>query len=216
MVRTTCSAIFAMTRPAAPPSRPSSRLSVSSWRTSRCQLAPSAVRTAISFCRPVARVSSRLATLAHAISSTSVTDPSTTSTASRTSPTTDSTSGTTSMVKVRSRLSFSRMRPAMAATSAFACAIVTPGFRRAMTLKFSSPRRFDGVGAERQRQEDVHLPDAGHGRHDLVVQQELRPEHAGHFELVLRRRRCPAPTPFNVIVLPTMFGSAPNTRFQKP
>ena len=63
--------------PATPPSRPSSTLSVSSWRTSRCQLAPSAVRTAISFCRPVARVSSRLATFAHAISSTSVTEPST-------------------------------------------------------------------------------------------------------------------------------------------
>ena len=34
------------------------------------------MRTAISFCRPVARVSSRFATLAHAISSTSATDPS--------------------------------------------------------------------------------------------------------------------------------------------
>ena len=52
-VRTTYSAAFAMSRPAAPPSRPSSRLSVRSCRTSRCHPAPSAVRTAISFCRLV-------------------------------------------------------------------------------------------------------------------------------------------------------------------
>ena len=49
----------------------SSTLSVNNWRTRRCHPAPSAVRMATSFWRPVARVSRRLATLAHAISSTS-------------------------------------------------------------------------------------------------------------------------------------------------
>ena len=134
IARTTCSATWAIARPAAPPRTPSSTLSVSSWRTSRFQLAPSAVLTAISFCRLVARVSNRLATLAHAISSTSATEPSTTSTATRTLPTTDSTSETTSIVNVRSRLSFSRIRAAIPATSSLACAIVTPGFSRAIRL----------------------------------------------------------------------------------
>ena len=124
----------ATSSPATPPMRPSSAVSVRSWRTSRCQRAPSATRTAISFWRAVARVSNRFATLAHAMSRTSVTEPITTNTARRTLPTTDSTSGTTSIVKVRSRLSFSRIRAAMAATSACACAIVTPGFSRAMRL----------------------------------------------------------------------------------
>ena len=42
----------------------------------RARLAPSAARTAISFCRPSARESSRFATLAQAISSTNPTAPS--------------------------------------------------------------------------------------------------------------------------------------------
>ena len=67
---------------------PSKTLSVSSCRTSRCHPAPSAVRIATSFCRPLARVSRRFATLAQAISSTSATDPSSTSNARRTLPTT--------------------------------------------------------------------------------------------------------------------------------
>ena len=46
-----------------------STLSVSSWRTMRPRPAPSAERTAISRCRTVALDSSRFATLAHAISS---------------------------------------------------------------------------------------------------------------------------------------------------
>ena len=54
-------------------------LSVSSWRASRCQPAPRAVRMATSFSRPAARASRRLATLAQAISRTSATEPSSTS-----------------------------------------------------------------------------------------------------------------------------------------
>ena len=49
-------------------------LSVSSCRTTRHESAPSATRTAISFWRTAARASSRLATFAHAMSSTNATD----------------------------------------------------------------------------------------------------------------------------------------------
>ncbi len=78
---------YASSRPSTPPASASSRLSVSSWRTSRSRLAPSAVRTAISFERAAARASNRLATLAQAMSSTNPTAPSSTSSAGRTSPT---------------------------------------------------------------------------------------------------------------------------------
>ena len=61
--------------PSAPPATASSTLSVSSWRTIRPRLAPSAARTAISFCRASARDSSRFATFAQAMSSTKPTAP---------------------------------------------------------------------------------------------------------------------------------------------
>ena len=54
---------------------PSTTLSVSSWRTIRPRPAPIAARTDISRARAVARASSRLATLAQAMSSTKVTAP---------------------------------------------------------------------------------------------------------------------------------------------
>ena len=60
-------------------------LSVSNCRTMRPRPAPSAARTAISRCRAVARASSRFATFAHAISSTSVTAPIIVNTMRRTS-----------------------------------------------------------------------------------------------------------------------------------
>ena len=52
---------------------PISVLSVSSWRTMRPRSAPKALRMATSRCRVPARASNRLATLAHAINSTSAT-----------------------------------------------------------------------------------------------------------------------------------------------
>ena len=61
---------IAPSSPAAPPSEESTRLSTSICRSRRARLAPSAVRTAISFWREAARASSRLATFADAISST--------------------------------------------------------------------------------------------------------------------------------------------------
>ena len=94
----------APSRPSAPRSRrrcrrrsASTTLSVSSWRTSRIRPAPTAARTTISRPRAEARASSRLATLAQAISSTKATAPSSTNSVCRVSPTTASCSGTTAM-----------------------------------------------------------------------------------------------------------------------
>ena len=53
----------------------SSTLSTSSWRTMRQRVAPSETRTDISRARPAERASSRLATLAQAISRTKPTAP---------------------------------------------------------------------------------------------------------------------------------------------
>ena len=58
-----------------PPMTLNTRLSSSSWRTTRQRVAPMAMRTAISCARAVERESIRLATLAQAISSTSTTAP---------------------------------------------------------------------------------------------------------------------------------------------
>ena len=62
-------------RPSGAETAPSTTLSVSSWRTIRARPAPIAARTEISRLRAVARASSRLATLAQAMSSTKVTAP---------------------------------------------------------------------------------------------------------------------------------------------
>ena len=174
-----------MSSPSAPPISPSSTLSVSSCRTRRCQPAPSAVRIATSFCRPVARVSSRLATLAQAMSSTSATEPSSTSTARRTSPTTCFGSGTTLIVNVRSRLSLSRMRRGDHAHVGLRLLHRHARLEARHQVVVLVAAAVDRVRAERQWEKDVHLPDAGDGRHHLVVQQEVRPEHADDRELVL-------------------------------
>jgi hypothetical protein len=65
----------ASTVPATAPISDSTTASVTSWRTSRPRLAPSASLIPISFCRLEARASSMLATFAQAISSTSPTTP---------------------------------------------------------------------------------------------------------------------------------------------
>ena len=62
--------------PSAPPPSASNTLSVNNWRRIRPRLAPSAARTAISFCRETARESCKFATLAQAISNTNATAPS--------------------------------------------------------------------------------------------------------------------------------------------
>ncbi len=65
-----CSSAYANATPSVAPPSATSTLSVRSWRITRHASAPRATRTAISFDRAVARASSRLATLAHAMRST--------------------------------------------------------------------------------------------------------------------------------------------------
>ena len=71
----TADAHAASSRPAIPPISASTRLSVSSWRTSRPRVAPSDNRMPISFRRAADLASSRLATFAQAMSSTRPTAP---------------------------------------------------------------------------------------------------------------------------------------------
>ena len=116
--------------------RPISTASVSSCRTIRHRPAPSAVRIEISRCRTEARASSRLATLAHAISSTSVTAHIIARIISSTSSGSihDSSGrigGAPALVFVR--VGFRSRRRVTPWRSALACAVVTPGFSRANT-----------------------------------------------------------------------------------
>jgi hypothetical protein len=93
----------------------------------------------------------------------------TTSSVTRTLPTTDWTSGTTSIV----HHGHTGLQPGHDVVVLVAAATF-------------------GVGAKRERQEEIHLLDAGHRRHDLAVEQEVGVEHADNFELrdrVLRRRK---------------------------
>ena len=90
------SARYARSRPSAPPATASTRLSASICITSRRRPAPSAVRIATSFSRTDARTSSRFATFAHAISTTTPTAASSVRSAGRIAPTTCSCSATTS------------------------------------------------------------------------------------------------------------------------
>lgn len=79
----------ANTRPAMPPSTPSTVLSASSCATSRPRPAPMAARTAISRARDAPRASSRFATLPHAMKKTSITAPSRMKRRWRSDPTSD-------------------------------------------------------------------------------------------------------------------------------
>ena len=122
----------ASARPAAAPASASSRLSVRSCRTTRQRPAPSAARIASSRRLPPARISSRLATFAHATSRTSVTAPSRISSGSREEPVSCSRIGTTAAptFSLLSGYCFSR-RLAITCRSACACAAEMPGLSRA-------------------------------------------------------------------------------------
>jgi len=85
--------------PSPPPAAAITTLSVSNCRTRRIRLAPRAVRSAISLRRDAARASSRLATLAQAMSSTTPTAPSNTNSARPVSPTISSRSRRTTVEK---------------------------------------------------------------------------------------------------------------------
>ena len=109
----------------------SSTLSVSSCRATRPRVAPSAVRIASSRRRALARASSRLATLAHAMRSTNPTAPSSTRSGVRTSPVRFSRSETALMPRSLSSVGYSRARAAaMPSSSACACFSDVPALSR--------------------------------------------------------------------------------------
>jgi hypothetical protein len=136
--RTQCKARNATAMPKAPPVNARSTLSVSNWRTIRARVAPSAVRTAISFWRATPRDSCRFARLTHAISRTKATAPSNRYNVRRTLPTTCSRSGT--IPNVRPPLvgytsgNSCRRCAVMVSISACACCTETPGFSLPMML----------------------------------------------------------------------------------
>ena len=125
--------------PAIPPMTASRTLSVSSWRSRRPRLAPSASRTAISRCRAAALESSRLATFAQAISSTAPTTPPSSNAADRICCRGPANASSTRTIATRGRTTsggaFIRVRKkswSTGSSSAPACSIVAPGFSRAM------------------------------------------------------------------------------------
>jgi hypothetical protein len=141
LARSALTASEASTSPAAPPITESTTLSVSSWRTSRPLPAPNATRTATSRSRAAARASSRLATFAQAMSSTSPTAPLKTRSAGRTSPTRSSFIATTSDCSVAFVSGYcSASRFSTPASSAPACCTVTPGLSRPNTVRYSARR----------------------------------------------------------------------------
>ena len=178
-----------------PPARDSNTLSVSNWRTMRARPAPSAERIANSRLRTVARTSSRLATLAQEISSTSPTAPSIISSELRASP-----------------MMLSRNGPTVKCDTPIQCS-GTHGGTRGRRLQL-------GVGL---RHRDARLEQSGHvkeevpvaaGRIKLKRQPEVGPRSATK----------PFPiTPTTVygslpseIDFPTMAGSPPNLRCHRP
>ena len=140
---------------------------------------------ATSFCRAVARVSRRLATFAQAMSSTSVDRPEQHQHGAADVP--------DDLVEQGHDVDRERAIPLVL--------VADPRRNRAdvrIRLLHRHPvletghqvvvlvaAAVDRIGAERQRQEQIHLPDARDRRHDLGVQQELGSEHAGDRELVL-------------------------------
>ena len=125
----------ASSNPAAPPTSPSSALSVSNWRPMRHRLAPRAHRIAISLSRAAECASNRLATFAQAIKSTQPTAHKSTNKACRIGATRRSCKPITLTPRSGSSTPgfCASMRLAVAASSAWACAMVLPGFNRAIT-----------------------------------------------------------------------------------
>ena len=122
-------------RPSVPPRSERTVLSVRSCPSRRERFAPSAIRRAISFCRAALRASSKFTMLAQATSSTKPTAPKSTNNATRIFAAEASSIGFTSMPQFLcvSGKAWSSWRFS-ASSSACACAMVTPGFRRATML----------------------------------------------------------------------------------
>ncbi len=121
-------------RPAAPPASASSTASMKSCWNTRPRPAPSAARIAISLRRPNALARRRLPTLAHAMSRTSATAPSSISKVVRMSPTITSCNGTTVAPHPALACGYSRSsRDEIRSISDWARRTSTPGLRRAIT-----------------------------------------------------------------------------------
>ncbi len=121
--------------PSTPDAPPITRLSANSCRIRRPRVAPSAVRTAISRSRPIARTSERFDTLRHATSSTTSTAPVRMSIIGFASPVTSCVTGRSS-APVHAPVGsgyVSASRRSTVASSASARVSVTPGARRPMT-----------------------------------------------------------------------------------
>ena len=113
--------------PKTPPSTASTRLSVTTSLTTRHRLAPSAVRTAISFWRDAAFASSRFATFAQAINRTNPTAPRSIRRVGFTLPVISSCKGTARALHFSFPFGYSGdKRCLMAFSSAFACSTDTP------------------------------------------------------------------------------------------
>ncbi len=124
----------AIPSPAAALAADSSTLSVSSCRTSRARLAPTARRMAISRLRTVPRANSRLAMFTHAINSTKLTAPNSTRTAVRSEGSIRASPCVRALApQPLTRLSgyTSSIRDPSLTTSLFACPASTPLFSRA-------------------------------------------------------------------------------------
>ncbi len=125
----------ASSKPSAPPATDNTIVSAKRCRTMAPRPAPNAVLMAISFRRDKVLASTRLATLAQAISRTKTTAPNNTSSAGRMSPTNCSRNGTTVAPHPLSSSGYCCSRRCeMLPSSALAWRISTPDLSRAMTM----------------------------------------------------------------------------------
>ena len=162
-----CTSQRASSRPAAPPAKASTRLSVIICRNSRVRLAPSAERTAISRARSVPRVSNKFARFTHAMRSTTPTPPNSTNMARRISGSTMySRSGMRSLLyPLREAECSCATRSAIAATRARACTNGTEGRKRAMDRKIMLSRRVRTSSFSNDGRNGSHTSSAvGHSR----------------------------------------------------
>src|SRR6202167_855973 len=138
--------------PNAPPKPASRTLSVRSWRMTRVWFAPRAARMANSRERPIERARRRLATFAQAISNRKPTAARRTSRNGWTLPTMSCFMETRLTPMSLSASGYAAARFCeMPSMSAFACASVTPGFRRPIAWALTSMRRSRKEGS-------VHWP----------------------------------------------------------
>ncbi len=192
---------YARPSPATPPTEPRTADSVSSCLMRRARPAPSAARTASSSCRAVALASSRLATLAHATSSTRPTAPNRTNSGQRTSPSSRSASDAALNVCVAfvSGNACCRSEPSRARSSSIAVT-PRPGRTTPMTARYSA-RRPVAVAA-------LKVSSYSSGAYTSTDDGSATPGASTPTTVCGR--------PATVTMRPSTSGSPPNVRCQKP